>query len=74
MTVISALRHPPHFEDLADLQEFARPLQISLARINPNFRHNRGEGAGDPVLPPAPAGVTIKTAKNANSVVPNFTL
>lgn len=74
MTVISALRHPPHFEDLADLQEFARPLQISLERINPNFRHNRGEGAGDPALPPAPAGVTIKTAKNANSAVPNFTL
>jgi len=71
MTVISALRHPPHFEDLADLQEFARPLQISLARIVPDFRHNRG---AVPVLPPAPAGVTIKTAKNANSVVPNFTL
>jgi len=71
VSVTVALRHPPHFEDLADLQEFARPLQISLARINPNFRHNRG---AVPVLPPPPAGITIKTAKNANSVVPNFTL
>jgi hypothetical protein len=50
VAVTVALRHPPHFEDLADLQEFARPLQISLARIVPDFRYNRdmrSAAAGD---------------------------
>jgi len=41
VAVTVALRHPAHFADLADLQGFAGEVQASLARIIPDFRHNR---------------------------------